>query len=195
MTTLHPFAAEGTESDAHQLRCVPNSIFVFSILVGHPMIDPGELNNIPSSAHGSSFLDLRLAATKVGLQTEIRKYKPQDYDSLPLPAIVQLKNYNNSLVPYHFNVIYKIDSGHIYMLDGTTGFKLAFRRSRFSNFWTGYAMIQGGIFNNWGMNQVPRSVLMLSLVLFDIAVVYPFDVWLRRRGVRIEDMHQMTCIL
>ena len=92
-------------------------------------------------SEGASLLTLRDAARKFHVETEIRRYEPQDVEGIPLPAIVQFKSYGSSITAHHFNLVYKVDSEKIYMLDGTSGLKATCFRSRLPEWWTGYTMV------------------------------------------------------
>jgi len=124
------------------LQCGPNSLFMFSIMCGHPEVNLDKLHDLPYTKEGISFLELRQAARKYNLNTEIRHYAPGDIDRVPLPAIGQFSLGFESTIYRHFDVIYKVDSNYVYILDGTTGRPDRFRRQKLAQFWSGYAMVK-----------------------------------------------------
>jgi hypothetical protein len=55
------------------------------------------------SSEGASLLSLRDAAKEFKVDAEIRRYQPQDVDSLALPAIGQFNASGTSVTLYHFD--------------------------------------------------------------------------------------------
>lgn len=164
------------------LHCGPNSLFTFLILSEHPEVTLEQLQSLPVTSDGTSLLALRDAAKQFHVNAEVRHYRPQEIDHMPLPAIAQFKTSSASITPYHFGVIYKIDSSHIYLLNGTTGFKESVRRSRLVAFWTGYVMAEkrspaAFLIKNWKF-----LLLLVCLVTVDAAILAVWFHGLKRSG-------------
>jgi ABC-type bacteriocin/lantibiotic exporter with double-glycine peptidase domain len=77
-----------------------------------------ECDRLPISSAGTSLLALRDAAKRLHINAEIRRYRAEDIAHVPLPAVGQ---FSDTLVSYHFHVIYRVDADRVYVLDGTTG--------------------------------------------------------------------------
>lgn len=122
------------------LKCGPNSLYMFLLLSNHPEIDPKQLEAIPMTPQGASLLDLKETAKRMNIDAEVRKYTPEEIDSIPVPAIAQFKTGPGSPSSNHFMVIYKADAHRIYVLDGTTGEPTYFARTNLARFWTGVVM-------------------------------------------------------
>jgi predicted double-glycine peptidase len=137
------FNAEINAWPTEFLKCGPNSLYMFLQLSGQHNVAYGQVETIPILQKGTSLLVLRDSARKFGINSEVFRYRTDDIDSLPLPAIVQFKDDPNELQPtYHFNVIYKVDKRRFYWLDGTTGFEYFGLKSGLSTMWTGYALVE-----------------------------------------------------
>lgn len=123
------------------LSCGPNSLFIFLILSGRRNVSREQLESIPISSSGSSLLDLQRAAKQFNCNVNIRKVEAEEVDLINLPAIGQFRTGPSvSSDPLHFNVIYKVDTDRIYLLDGTTGFKFYIKRAKLQNLWTGFVL-------------------------------------------------------
>ncbi len=77
---------------------------------------------------------LRDFCDSIGVATEVRKFRADDVQAMPLPAIWQLYGESDQ---FHYSVVYAINENGIYALDGTTGEDLQIAQNRF----TGYALI------------------------------------------------------
>jgi len=147
------------------LKCGPNSLFLFLILTGKPNITLEELQNLPASSEGTSLQTLRDAAGRFGVSAEIRRYDYEDVGSMPLPAIGQFKSGPSSLTPYHFSIIYKVDSDRVHVLDGTTGGRSWILRQRLPHFWTGIAMTETRVIRTpMGEKVILGSAVLLSII-------------------------------
>jgi len=124
------------------LRCGPNSLFMFFILSGKNDIRLSDFSDTSASPAGASLLDLKVAAGRFGLQTEIRHYDTDKISAIRLPAIGQFKTSDSSLTPYHFDVLYKVDSEKAYLINGTTGGRFAVYLARMPSFWTGNILVK-----------------------------------------------------
>ncbi len=160
---------------AEALKCGPNSLLAFLILAGRPETLAQELENIELGHEGASLLSLRNAARKLGVETEVRRYRVEDIDLLPLPAIVQFTNSSYSVFKGHFVVIYKIDREHFYLIDGTTGFRDRGLKSRLPAFWTGYALTKktfGIAGRGWLLNVVFVMLLLMECAILTGIISY-----------------------
>jgi predicted double-glycine peptidase len=164
------------------LRCGPNSLFLFVKMSGHTDVTLEQCNNaVPISSEGTSLLALRDAARTFRVDAEIRRFQLEDVDLLCLPAIGQFPSVgNNPLTDYHFNVIYKVDVEHVYVIDGISGAKYSILRSRLANFWTGVAMSQRRPSGQWLATGVSPGFLLTCLGLVDVVVIALFLRWLGR---------------
>src|ERR1043165_1871550 len=124
------------------LQCGPNSLYMFFILSGHRGIRLEQLDDIAIGIDGSSLLSLRDAAQKFHVKTEIRRYRPEEITSVPLPAIAPFFSSESSFTTNHFNVIYKVDRDKVYVLNGTTGLEDWYHRTRLAAFWNGVALVE-----------------------------------------------------
>ena len=157
----------------HQgLECGPNSLYLFLLLSGVPDVNYDELSQLPVSKAGMSLPAIRDAAAHYGVNAEIRQYDLADVASLPLPAIMVFHSNPNSPLPYHFNVLYKIDAHRIYYVDGTTGEKDSLLRSpRLFHWWTGVAITEKrsvlrSVFNQWFLLCAAIAINCLYFILF-----------------------------
>lgn len=151
----------GPDTPATTLSCGPNSLLTFLILAGRSSTTMDEVGSIRFGPNGASLLSLRNAAKRLGVEAEVRHYRAEDIDSVPLPAVVQFTNDLNDTLQSHFIVIYKVDREHFYLIDGTTGFHNVGRKPRLSDFWTGYALVPK---RRFGM--IPRRLSeMMNLIL------------------------------
>ena len=100
-------SAKATSTD--EIRCGPNSLLAFLILLGRKETTLEEIGDIHLDHGGASLLSLRDAARRLGVATEIRHYRLEELDFLPLPAIVLFANPGKGTGGNHFVVIYKVD--------------------------------------------------------------------------------------
>jgi predicted double-glycine peptidase len=126
--------------------CGPNALYMFMLLSGQSAISLEEVKlAVPlSSPQGASLLSILCAAREMGVNAEVRKYRPQDYDAVPLPAIVHIHQRGAAPWSSHYDVMYKKDAMFVYLLDGTTGQIDRIRRTKFASgaWWTGYSLTQ-----------------------------------------------------
>jgi ABC-type bacteriocin/lantibiotic exporter with double-glycine peptidase domain len=158
----------GSISDDWALKCGPNSLLVFLILSGRADATLDHLGDMSISRDGTSLLTLRDAAKRFGFRAEIRYYRPDKIDSVPLPAIVQLKCFENSVSAHHFNVIYKLDAQNVYMIDGTTGSRCMLKRTSFADLWTGYTMVEKPSLGTREMNWCWSLLFVACLFIVDV---------------------------
>jgi len=164
---------------AEALRCGPNALFVFLLLEGHTEIRLEQLNDLPITPEGTSFLDLRERAARFGLEAEVRLYDILQADALPLPALGQFKSDLTAVSSNHFGVVYKVDSKRVYFIDGTTGAKKSGTKAWFANYWTGYAMTRRRsirLMTPW--RELASPVSVSGVLLVDVILV---GMWLRTR--------------
>ena len=100
-----------------------------------------DVDKIPISEQGVSMQTLRSYARLYDVPSEIRRYKQEELELLPLPAVLQYYS-NNSYTSHHYVVAYDRDEKYVYTIDGTTGNEVRILKHRFPNFWTGVAVIQ-----------------------------------------------------
>jgi hypothetical protein len=159
------------------LRCGSNSLYLFMLLSGHSSVTFVRLEEITASSEGVSLLTLRDVARELGVRAEIRHYRHSEVGRMPLPAITQSYASLASVTPLHFDVIYKVDSGLVYLLNGTTGERFSVQRSELPQFWTGFALTEdrwlGALF---GMQSWP-FIVALCMLAIDTALIV---MWYRR---------------
>jgi hypothetical protein len=125
------------------VNCGPASLFMFLLLSGHSEVTWEQINTVPVTFYGSSLADLRNAANRFGVVGEMRRYRLEDIDSMPLPAIGVFNSDSTSITSNHYGVIYRVDAHRIYALDGSTGNSFCLlRQPRMFHFWTGIALTQ-----------------------------------------------------
>jgi len=169
-------AMTADSSYADYLRCGPNSLLVFMVLCGHSELTAADIDQIPVSPVGVSLLTLRDAARKFGIDAEIRLYRTNDLDELPLPAIGQFVSTTTSITSNHFDVIYKVSESRVYMIDGTTGKSWSAPKRNLSFQWTGFAMTQKQTLRTVLANEWPKVVFAIGLIMADVIVVR-FFMW------------------
>jgi len=142
-------AAAGTGSVTNTLNyrdileCGPNSLYMFLVMSGHSEADLGRLRELPlNGTEGTSMLTLCDGAKLYGVDTEVRHYRVDEIDRVPLPAIGHVQTSLNSQDPWHFDVIYKVDPTFVYLLDGTSGYTNRIRRTKLADFWSGDALVE-----------------------------------------------------
>jgi ABC-type bacteriocin/lantibiotic exporter with double-glycine peptidase domain len=127
-----------------------------------------QLRALPVSSNGVSLVSMRDTAKRLGVETEIRRYRVEDIDSLPLPAIAPFKTSDVSVTPLHFDVIYRLDANYIYLLNGTTGAEESIYRPKLQNFWTGVALSQ----KRPRINKTTAMIFLgVFLTITDLAIV------------------------
>jgi hypothetical protein len=160
------------------LKCGPNALFVFLILSGHPEVTLAQCEDMPLSSAGTSLLAICDAAARFQVDAEIRRYRPEEIDLLPLPAIGHFNWKGNTLEQHHFLVVYRVNSERVYVVDGTTGAKREILRSRLPEFWTGFAMSQKRPVGVWPVKGWPL-LWVTCLIVADLWVLERFVRWLR----------------
>jgi hypothetical protein len=154
------------------LECGPNSLYMFLLLLGVPDVNYEKLTQDSKSEVGMSLTDICNAARHYGVNAEIRQYELTNLASLPLPAILVFHSSQNSPLPYHYNVLYKVDAHRIYFIDGTTGEKNWLLRSpRLFNWWTGIAMAEKksvlhSVFHRWYLLCAAIAINCMYIILF-----------------------------
>lgn len=164
-----------TPSYREYLRCGPNSLFLFLHLLGRSDVSLLQLEHLEISSEGSSLLTLCNAANELGVNAEIRRYRSEEIEFVPLPAIIQFKNYSSSLTPYHFNVVYRIDAERYYMIDGTSGARFSGLLERLPYFWTGYAMVEkrsqvSRMFERFVSLPVAGALVLINIVIATVSI-------------------------
>jgi ABC-type bacteriocin/lantibiotic exporter with double-glycine peptidase domain len=151
---------------------------MFLIMHGRTDLTLEDLPDIPITPQGTDFLALRDAAQKVGMDVEIRRYKPEQIDALPLPAIGQFRSGISTLTPDHFDVVFKIDKEFVYSLDGTTAALNKLPRSLIGQKWSGYALIRKpslrSFLRTWSPLLLPLAICLAVECVFLAA-------WYRRK--------------
>jgi ABC-type bacteriocin/lantibiotic exporter with double-glycine peptidase domain len=137
-----------------------------------------DLKTVPISSDGSSLLDLRDAAKRLGVDTEIRRYRPEQIDYVPLPAIGQFRTGKDSITPLHIDVIYKVDADRVYLLNGTTGAEYWILRSRLPYFWEGFAVVRKQSRAAFIVQKWRYPILITALIVID-GFILAF--WLSKR--------------
>lgn len=163
--------------DRDYMKCGPNSLFLYLILSGHPEVTLQALQDIPVSSDGTSLRDLRNTARKFEIDAEIRRYRLEDIDSMPLPAIGQFAT-GPPNSPHHFDVIYKVDAQRMYLIDGTSGSKRYVLRPRLPGFWTGVAMAEKRSVSMRIVQGCPLVFSAACLLVVDTIVLLLFMRWL-----------------
>jgi ABC-type bacteriocin/lantibiotic exporter with double-glycine peptidase domain len=182
MVAMEAMAAVSEEGRGGKV-CGPNALFMFLILSGHPEVELKQLQGIPVTGEGSSLLALSQAARRVGLETEIRRYRPEAIEALPLPAIVQFRNAAGPGATHHYLVIYKVGREYYYLIDGSTGLVRSGHRSRLANFWTGYALVAKPPAGVWGALKSHPALSAGALVLLESAgLALGWLYWVQRRS-------------
>lgn len=150
-------------------RCGPNALFVFMLLRGQRDVQLEDLRDIPISSKGTSLLALRDAARRMGVRAQLRNFRPDELDGLPLPAVVHLKG-NGDAGTGHFSVVFKLDSTHVRSIDGTTGDVRSIARSTFLSSWTGMALVDEASRSLGGGNTVLclAAFVQLNAMIFGI---------------------------
>jgi hypothetical protein len=120
--------------------CGQNALYALLLLKGHTNLTYEEVLKMPSTPSGVTLLDLRDTARRFGLESEIRRYRPEEIDKMPLPSIVHLNFPSGANTTNHYVVAYRNDREHIHVIDGTTGEEIAWSRKKLFR-WTGYALI------------------------------------------------------
>jgi hypothetical protein len=163
------------------LRCGPNSLYLFLVLSGHSEVTLEQLENVPVSPEGTSLASLREVARQFNVETEIRRYDFEEIDRIPLPAIGQFRTTSASLTALHFDVIYRVDSENVYLLNGTTGEPFFIRRRpNLRRWWTGVAMFENRSLASRIMDQW-RVLSGAGLVAINLVAS---RYWFRRRKIR-----------
>jgi ABC-type bacteriocin/lantibiotic exporter with double-glycine peptidase domain len=165
------------------LKCGPNSLFLFLILLGHTEVTLEQLEKLPVSSEGTSLLTLRDAARHYHVDAENRHYSIEDISLLPLPAIVQFKSGADSVTRYHFNVIYKVSLNRVYMIDGTTGEKSRVSKSWLSDHWTGNAMSERRSIHTFIANEWQYLLLTMCFLIVDFIIL--FKITRLYKGIRV----------
>jgi hypothetical protein len=115
---------------------------MFLILSGRSDVTLPQIQNVPISSTGVSIMTLRDVAKQFHVDTEIRRYRPEEVDLMPIPAIGLFKTSSDTILQFHFDVVYKVDASRVYLLNGTTGEQYWIRRSKLPAFWAGVAMME-----------------------------------------------------
>jgi ABC-type bacteriocin/lantibiotic exporter with double-glycine peptidase domain len=167
------------------LKCGPNALYLFLRWSGCQEVPLTRLDQLPISSSGTSLLVLRDAAKALGVRSEVRRYRAEELDALPLPAIAQLYEGHVGVVTrYHYGVIYKVDARRLYYVDATTGAKGYIDRAPdMFYWWTGVAMVPAQ--SRWGSLSTALSnssrlakLICISLAAADAIILIS---WIRRR--------------
>ncbi len=148
------------------LKCGHSALYLLLTLQGQD-VDYSQIETIPVTGEGASLGDLCKTTRRFGVQSSVRKFDVNDVDTVPLPAILQVKNSGTWLTQYHFDVLYRVDNKRFYVLDGTTGAVISGLKSRLPNFWTGYALTSND--GTTRLSQLHLEAIFLSL--FNITAV------------------------
>jgi len=144
---------------------------MFLILSGHSEVNLEQLQKLPVSSEGVSLLALRDAARKYHVDVEIRSYRPEEINSLPLPAIGQFTTSKASITSGHFDVVYKVDRERVHLLNGTTGFEYSIRRSKLADVWNGFALVEKRSRATIMMYKWWPAILTACLLTVDVLIV------------------------
>jgi Peptidase C39 family len=122
-------------------NCGPNALYVYLLLQGRTDVKLAQLRDIEVGPQGASLLALRDAAERFSVHTEIRLYPQERIGSVPLPAIIQVRNPPGSLTSNHFYVLCRTDKALCHLIDPTTAIRVATPKPRIVSHWTGYALV------------------------------------------------------
>jgi ABC-type bacteriocin/lantibiotic exporter with double-glycine peptidase domain len=160
------------------MSCGPNAIYMFLILCD---VNPTEasVRSIVYGAEGASFGDLIKCAEACGVDTEVRKYAPGDFQRMRLPAICQTSGGREGGRIKHFYVAYDVDSTGIWTLDGTTGKRSRIRKERIADYLSGYALVRKSSF----LSVISGYGVWFTLTLLAANLVLLNDLWRKRSSV------------
>ena len=152
------------------VACGPNALVMYLTLSGVP-IPLDVIDRSQSRRQGSSLMELCRDSESVGVLSEVRHYKVEEFDRMPMPAIVQMKESDGG---YHFSVIYGKTREGFTGLDGSTAECFNLSRERLGRVLTGYALVPRRTSTRWvrfftGLLDHPMSY---GLLFIDALVIY-----------------------
>jgi hypothetical protein len=166
------FADRSTSIDSGSaMECGPNSLYVFLKMCGSTTVQLDVMHRLPISSIGASLLTLRDAAERYEIPAEIRHFHSGAVDSVPVPAIVQLRVSADTDVPNHFCVLYKHAKNHAYLIDGSTGREYKLSDIVFGTTWTGYTLIRRQSFGEKAYGVLNSKQLFLSILCLDFFTI------------------------
>lgn len=119
--------------------CGLNCLYVMLGVHGH-QVSYSKLEEILDiGPRGSNLLDLRKAATRFGIRTEVVRAAPRDLERIRLPAIAHLERTAQG-DEGHFVLVVEYRSKAITILDGTTALRRELSMDEFRRMWSGHLL-------------------------------------------------------
>jgi hypothetical protein len=155
-------ATTGAESDSHwrdEPSCGRTCCYLMMKLQNLNVTHQQVVNSITLSPKGSSLQDLWSCCNRLGMNTEVIKATPADFDKLPLPAIAHLYHPESDAGGMgHYVVVIASDEHNIYLLDPTFPRIVASTaRGNFFRSWSGYLLVKKSTNRN--------GAILLSVIL------------------------------
>ena len=132
--------------------CGRNSLFMYLKMIGSDA-DYSEVKRcVPIGSRGTSLLDLRKAASELGVQLTIGRREPKVQETLKLPQCIALMQGARKEDPGHYVIVEgKSRHNHVFcitIIDGSYGNRKITSPDEFASTWTGYYLAeQASIFD------------------------------------------------
>lgn len=164
--------------------CGPNSLYIFSSLIG-VNADPGIVTKyVPKNPAGMSLQEMQFACKGLGIDADVVHLAPPQRISIrgalgeALPCIAHCVPRHSA--GGHYVVVVKVERDGVTFYDGADGGMRTFTNTEFSTYWSGYALVprrRAQFSNATGFVGIAFGASALSAVVFG-------DAWRRYRARR-----------
>jgi hypothetical protein len=151
-STGPPRAANSDRPWEKQLACGPNVLYLLLRMHGRPVTFQEAEAAVVVGPKGTSLIELREAAGRLGLTTRVRSCTINNLDGCTLPMVAHFKPTfgpageataapdRSSGDVGHFVLVLEVTRDRVKFIDATLGRVEVFRRDRFPLFWSGYIL-------------------------------------------------------
>lgn len=153
---------------AAELTCGRNSLYLFLVLLGEPAPYSRLEELVPSRPEGTSILELRDAANRLGTGTAIYQIGMAELAECPKPVIAYFDRppFSNPQDPNsqigHFVVVLGVHERGVSVLGGRYGTRAVFRLKTFEDHWTGHILAPARTGSRWLNGAIMASVILCT---------------------------------
>jgi predicted double-glycine peptidase len=125
-----------------QRECGLNSLYLMLHLSGHDVTFDQVRTAVPVGPSGTSLLELRQAASRLGVRTAVRRCSMDELASLPKPVIAYFhpKDPEPQGRPGHYVVVLRADTAGVEVIDGTLAASFRYSARHFEAEWSGHLL-------------------------------------------------------
>jgi len=125
-----------------QRECGLNSLYLMLRLTGHDVTFDQVREAVTVGPSGTSLLELRQAASRLGMRTAVQRCSMDELASLPKPVIAYFhsKDPEPQGRPGHYVVVLRADAAGVEIIDGNLAASFWYNAGHFEAEWSGHVL-------------------------------------------------------